>query len=141
MGGALDKTLQGLLFNGAADARRVATGLLGEDQSAWFTYDPSGRGPKRFDRVMKEQFDPSGIVGAFGAASGGEMTSAEAAMLQTEFGLVEQMARDFGLRRRTRLQAHAHGIVRARAMAHESGTLTGPLLERLKDMLTAGDEE
>jgi hypothetical protein len=137
MAGQLDPALQKVLFGGQAECDLQARGQLGLGQPLYSVFAPGGKGPPRFDRELKEPFDFSGVVGAFGSG-GGALTLAECGLYQTEYSLLARFARDFRLRRRTRLQARAHGIARLRALGHPEGQLTGPLLEDLKNWLEAG---
>ena len=136
MGGSIDLTLQHALEGGQKNCDTLAKGLLGEDQPAYCVFDQTLKGPERFDREMLELLNPDGVI-AEGTPKK-DATLGDFALAQTQYALLSQLSRDFRMRRRTRIQAHAHGIVRTQALGHKSGLLTVPLLERLKVMLESG---
>lgn len=140
MAGQIDSFLQKLLYAAQKNSRKAAAGALGEDQTAYITFDDAGVGPVRFDREMRDFFNEDQLVQKFSSrAASAEITMGETELLSLQYALLAQLRRDFVMRRRTRLQARAHGIVRMLACGDARGVLTGPLLEKLKDLLKAGE--
>jgi hypothetical protein len=135
--GQLDASLQHALQAGQRAMAAAGEGLLGRGQTAYCTFGPGLRGPPRFDREMRDVFDFSALEASLSGVDG--TIRAEHQLAQYEYAVLARMARDQRMRRRTRLEQHAHGLARLKAYGHERGLFTGPLLERLKLMLDLGD--
>jgi hypothetical protein len=130
-------------FQDAVDAERkrameTADAFYGKSgkQPAYATFseDPD-KAAERFDRECKTPFDFDDLIKEFGStASTRDMTQAGMELMQSQYALFAQMVRDYRLRRRTRLQAQAHGIVRLRALGHKSGQLAR-LVEATKALI------
>ncbi len=134
MANQLDAVLQKALTALQTSSKAHADGLLGLGQAAHVT---PGAVENRFEHRM-EAFNDQPIAGDFGGqASSGDMLIGDMQLAQTQYPILAQLHRDFLLRRRTRLRATAHGIARMMAHGHERGTLTGPLIEQLKELLKA----
>lgn len=141
MANEMDGVLQQLLTSLSGAMANNAEAMMGRGQMAYVTFasDVAEPGPERFDTEMADTFSEDGLASTFSGAREGDATAGDVMFYTTQYGLLARLGRDFRMRRRTKARIWAHGATRARALGAESGPIMGSTIEKLKRMMTSGN--
>jgi hypothetical protein len=126
----LDSRFQRLITKVASSAKaRAQSAISGSGRVlAEYSDTPSGR----FDPVMKDEFDLSGLEQIYSSMRESGAPWGELGALTAQHSIMSAYKRDQRLRRRTRIQAQGHAASRLAGDGSESGPLLFGHIEFIK---------
>jgi hypothetical protein len=128
-----DRTFQTLMARLTESSREMLEGVAGGRVYARFGDDPGDR----FDTALAGEFDTSGLDQSYPAARQSDAAWGKVGAMQVQHTIISALRRDCQMRRRTRIRAMAHAVVRLAADAADTGPLNGGAVEYVKAMLEA----